>query len=287
MGKAMGFMIVLQKHLWIRHRLLRCSAELPPTQDIVAHHLPAHPTTKLLKPLCQFKSAWEVIPGISLWLLGVIECGYALQFRCRPPCFNSVVQSLTAPLNSPVLRTGGMRCVRELLKNSRYFVVPKRDGGLCPILDLRPINRVLCQHSFWMITLKQIRPRDWFSSVDLKDAYFHIQIAPLSAQMLSEVCLWRHSIPILCTPVRDGFGPRTFSKCMDAALSPLRASRMCILNYLADWLALAPSRDTLLSHIDTLGLCVNIQKSIFVLSQSITHMGVCFDSVEMRARLFQ
>ncbi len=208
--------------------------------------------------------------------------------------FNSVVQSLTAPLNSPGSETRGMRCVRELLKNSRYFVVPKRDGGLCPILDLRPINRVLCQHSFWMITLKQIRPRDWFSSVDLKDAYFHIQIAPLSAQMLSEVCLRRHRIPILCTPVRDGFGPHTFSKCMDAALSPLRASRMRILNYLADWLDLAPSRDTLLSHIDTLlrhleslGLCVNIQKSIFVLSQSITHMGVCFDSVEMRAHLFQ
>ncbi len=81
---------------------------------------------------------------------------------------------------------------------------------------------------------------------------------------------------------------------MDAALSPLRASGMHILNYLDDWLILAQSRDTLLSHLDTLlhhleslGLCVNMQKSILVPCQSITYLGVCYDSVEMRARLSQ
>ncbi len=79
---------------------------------------------------------------------------------------------------------------------------------------------------------------------------------------------------------------------MDAALSPLRASGMRILNYLDDWLILAQSRDTLLSHIDSLlihmeslGLCVNMQKSILAPSQFITYLGLCLDSVEMRARL--
>ncbi len=141
------------------------SAGPPPTQVIATH-----PTTKPLKPLCQFMSAWKVIPGISRWLLSVIERGYTLQFRRRPPRFNGVVQSLTSPRNA---QSGFY---------SRYFVVPKRDGGLRPILDLRPINRALCKRPFRMITLKQIlaqiRPGDWFASVDLKDAYFHIQIAP-------------------------------------------------------------------------------------------------------------
>ncbi len=41
------------------------SAEPPPTQRIVADHLPAHPSTKLLKPLYQSLKAWEVIPGFS------------------------------------------------------------------------------------------------------------------------------------------------------------------------------------------------------------------------------
>ncbi len=81
---------------------------------------------------------------------------------------------------------------------------------------------------------------------------------------------------------------------MDAALSPIRASGMRILNYLDDWLILAQSRDTLLSHIDTLlrhleslGLCVNKQKSILIPSQSKRYLGVCFGSVKMWACLSQ
>ncbi len=45
--------------------------------------------------------------------------------------------------------------------------MPKRDGGLRPILDLRPINRALGKRPFRMLTLKQIlaqiRPGDWFA----------------------------------------------------------------------------------------------------------------------------
>ncbi len=64
---------------------------------------------------------------------------------------------------------------------SRYFLVPKKDGGLRPILDLRRLNHALMRRPFRMITLKQIlsqiRTEHWFCSLDLKDAYFHIQIA--------------------------------------------------------------------------------------------------------------
>ncbi len=278
------------------------SAGPHPTQVIAAH-----PTTKPLKPLSQFISAWEVIPGISRWLLNVIERGYTLQFRRRPPRFNGVVQSLTSPRNAQALRQeigcllekGAVERVppQELESGfySRYFVVPKRDGGLRPILDLRPINRALCERPFRMLTLKQIlaqiRPGDWFASVDLKDAYFHIQIAPHHRRFLRfafENTAYQYSV----LPFGLALAPRTFSKCVDAALSSLRASGMRILNYLDDWLILAQSRDTLLSHIDSLlihleslGLCVNRRKSILALSQSIMYLGVCMDSLEMRARL--
>ncbi len=47
---------------------------------------------------------------------------------------------------------------------------------------VRLLNHILVKRSFRMITLKQILsqicPGDWFMSLDLKDAYFHIQIAP-------------------------------------------------------------------------------------------------------------
>ncbi len=280
----------------------QCSAGPHPTQVIAAH-----PTTEQLKPLRQFISAWKVIPGISRWLLNVIERGYTLQFRRRPPRFNGVVQSLTSPRNAQALRQeigcllekGAVERVppHELESGfySRYFVVPKRDGGLRPILDLRPINRALCERPFRMLTLKQIlaqiRPGDWFASVDLKDAYFHIQIAPHHRRFLRfafENTAYQYSV----LPFGLALAPRTFSKCVDAALSPLRAGGMRILNYLDDWLILAQSRDTLLSHIDSLlihleslGLCVNRRKSILAPSQSILYLGVCIDSLEMRARL--
>ncbi len=280
----------------------QCSAGPHPTQVIAAH-----PTTEQLKPLRQFISAWKVIPGISRWLLNVIERGYTLQFRRRPPRFNGVVQSLTSPRNAQALRQeigcllekGAVERVppHELESGfySRYFVVPKRDGGLRPILDLRPINRALCERQFRMVTLKQIlaqiRPGDWFASVDLKDAYFHIQIAPHHRRFLRfafENTAYQYSV----LPFGLALAPRTFSKCVDAALSPLRAGGMRILNYLDNWLILAQSRDTLLSHIDSLlihleslGLCVNRRKSILAPSQSILYLGVCIDSLEMRARL--
>ncbi len=108
---------------------------------------------------------------------------------------------------------------------------------------------------------------DWFASVDLKDAYFHIRIAPHHRTFL-----------------------RFSFEGMDAALSPLRANGMRILHFLDDWLILAQSRDTLLSnidlllcHLESLGVCVNMQKSILALSQSITYLGVHFESMEMRA----
>ncbi len=64
---------------------------------------------------------------------------------------------------------------------SLYFLVPKKDSGLWPILDLRLLNHGLVKRSLRRITLKQILsqicPGDWFMLLDLKDAYFHIQVA--------------------------------------------------------------------------------------------------------------
>ncbi len=77
--------------------LNKCGSPCPRLSAVQVPHptqvIAAHPTTEQLKPLRQFISAWKVIPGISRWLLNVIERGYTLQFRRRPPRFNGVVQS--------------------------------------------------------------------------------------------------------------------------------------------------------------------------------------------------
>ncbi len=56
----------------------------------------------------------------------------------------------------------------------RYFIVPRKDGGLRPILDLRHLNRSLRRFRFKMLTIptivSQIRSEDWFVTIGLKDA---------------------------------------------------------------------------------------------------------------------
>ncbi len=88
----------------------------------------------------------------------------------------------------------------------------------------------------------------------------------------------------------SSLAPRTFTKCMDAALSPLRQMGIRILNYLDDWLILAQSevellshRTLILSHLERLGLRVNFAKSALSPSQRISFLGTVLDSAHMRA----
>ncbi len=114
-----------------------------------------------------------------------------------------------------------------------------------------------------------------------------------ASQTLSEVCSRGHRVPVPCSSVWTGFGPRALSRSAWTQLShPLRASGMRVLNYLDDWLILAQSRDTPASHIDKLlrhleflRLCVNMRKSILAPSQSnVSGCVLRLKAVEMRAR---
>ncbi len=196
-----------------------------------------------------------------------------------------------------LLEKGAIEMVSPALSESgfysRYFLVPKKDGGLRPILDLRRLNLALLRQPFRMITLKQIlsqiRTEDWFCSLDLKDAYFHIQIAPHHRRFLRfafEGVAYQYTV----LPFGLSLAPRTFTKCMDAALSPLRQMGIRILNYLDDWLILAQSevellshRTLILSHLEHLGLRVNFAKSALSPSQRISFLGTVLDSAHMRA----
>ncbi len=96
---------------------------------------------------------------------------------------------------------------------SSYFVIPKRDGGAPPDSRSQTHQQSAWQAPFRMLTLKQIlaqiRPGDWFASVDLKDAYFHIQIAPHHRRFLRfafEGTANQYSV----LPFRAGFGPTHF-----------------------------------------------------------------------------
>ncbi|KAL0201658.1 hypothetical protein M9458_004845, partial [Cirrhinus mrigala] len=163
---------------------------------------------------------------------------------------------------------------------SPYFIVPKKSGGLRPILDLRALNRSLLRLPFKMLTTKRmltcIRHQDWFAAIDLKDAYFHVSILPRRRPFL------RFAFEVL--PFGLSLSPRVFTKVTEAALSPLWWIGIRILNYLDDWLLIAHS-DLVLRHLSHLGLQVNREKSKLSPVQRISFLGVELDSVNMTARL--
>ncbi len=147
-----------------------------------------------LVPLVRSLGAWLELPRPSRWLLRTIRLGYAIQFARRPPKFRGIRFTSVLSKDAPVLRAEvAVLLAKDAIEPvppaemksgfySPYFIVPKKDGGLRPILDLRVLNRALHKLPFKMLTQKRIfqcvRPFDWFAAIDLKDAYFHVSILP-------------------------------------------------------------------------------------------------------------
>ncbi len=267
--------------------------------------LPLHDT---LLPLSHFLHEWERLPGVSLWVLRTIRSGYTLQFGRNPPRFDGVhltvvnSASKASVLQQELSSLLQKRAIEEVPQSdvergffSRYFLVPKRDGGLRPILDLQRLNFSLYKGKFKMLTIKtimsQVQEGNWFVTIDLKDAYFHIQVFQRHRRFL-RFAFGGKAYQYTVLPFGLALAPRTFTKCMDAALAPLRLQGIRVLNYLDNWLILAHSRelvsrhrDIVLGHIHSLGLRMNAKKSVLLPSQRTVFLGVRLDSVQMQARL--
>ncbi len=241
------------------------------------------------------------------WLTRKFRLGYAIQFARRPPKFNGVLETSVAVQNAPVLREEiAVLLAKDAIEPvppaemrqgfySPYFIIPKKGGGLRPILDLRVLNRALHKLPFKMLThrcmIKCIQPQDWFAAIDLKDAYFHVWILPWHRPFLRftfEGRAWQYRV----LPFGLSLSPCVFTKVVEGTLTPLREVVIRILNYLDDWLILAQSReqlgdhrDLVLRHLSQLGLRVNWEKSKLSPVQRISFLGVELDSVSMTARL--
>ncbi len=260
-----------------------------------------------LVPLVRSLGAWLALPRPSRWLMRTIRLGYAIQFTRRPPKFRGVRFTSVLSKDAPLLRAEvAVLLAKDAIEPvppaemksgfySPYFIVPKKGGGLRPILDLRVLNRALHKLPFRMLTQRRIfqciRPFDWFAAIDLKDAYFHVSILPRHRPFLRFAFEGRaYQYKVLLFGL--SLSPRVFTKVVEAALVPLREAGIRVLNYLDDWLILAQSRallcehrDTVLSHLSRLGLRVNWEKSKLSPVQRTSFLGMELDSVNLTARL--
>ncbi len=274
-----------------------------PTSRRTAFQVGSLCSTSLVRSL----GAWLELPRPSRWLLRTIRLGYAIQFTRRPPKFRGIRFTSLLNKDAPVLHAEvAVLLAKDAIEPvppaemksgfySPYFIVPKKGGGLRPILDLRVLNRALHKLPFRMLMQRRIfqciRPFDWFAAIDLKDAYFHVSILPRHRPFLRFAFEGR-AYQYKALPFGLSLSPLIFTKVVEAALVPLREAGIRILNYLDDWLILAQSRallcehrDMVLSHLSWLGLQVNWEKSKLSPTQRISFLGMELDLVNLTARL--
>ena len=114
----------------------------------------------------------------------------------RVPLINSHYSSLEKNLVLcqavvDMLLKGAIQEVRDsssLAFYSRLFLVAKKTGGWRPVIDLSHLNLYLDFPTFRMETTQSIRNSlqvgQWTTSLDLKDAYFHVPMAPTVHKLL-------------------------------------------------------------------------------------------------------
>ena len=171
---------------------------------------------------------------------------------------------------------------------SKIFTIPKASGGFRPILDLAPLNTYLKKIKFKMDSpqtiRKEVKQGDWACSLDLKDAYFHIQICKNDRKWLRFA--WKGLVyQYKVLPFGLSLSPWAFTHLVKDLLEKCRIQKTRLHTYIDDWLVLAPSRalcqdrtSALKSLASNLGFVINKEKSELVPSQSFTYLGMVFDT---------
>ena len=122
-------------------------------------------------------------PTIASWILE----GAPIPFSMTPP--SSTLRNypmtpaqegfITEQVNS-LLEAGTIRQVNSAHNISPLGVVPKKNGKLRMILDLRLVNKYIQTPRFTMEDIRKVRPLlqpgDWTTTIDLKDGFHHIPI---------------------------------------------------------------------------------------------------------------
>ena len=242
--------------------------------------------------LCHFLPFWKSI-CTDAWVLNIIAHGYELDLL-SVPTFQGI-RATRAVRSAPVLSEevsdmiakGAVVPVpldqEETGYYSTYFLVPKKDGGLRPILNLRYFNRHVQKLSFRMETLSSVittLPLNcWLASIDLKDAYFHVAVVPDHQKFLR--FHWQgQSYQYRTLPFGLTSAPRVFTKVLAPVIAWLRTRGIHLCAYLDDLIVVGVSpadvRRSVTTVADTLthaGFILNLKKSELVPSQDLVYIG--------------
>ena len=253
--------------------------------------------------LCQCWEKWEAL-GSSPKVVTTLREGYTLLFRFRPHLtrsptvisnyHNSAKQSFLLEALYQLINKNAVEPVEN--QNSlgfynRLFLVPNNRWR--PVLDLSTLNTFLNTGSFKMETpetITSLQAGEWVTSIDFKDAYFHI---PIHSQSRKYMCFhlqgWSYQFKAL--PFGLSTAPMEFTVVAKEVKLMALQKGIRIHQYLDDWLVRASTHDTCLQHTQILvtlcqelGWLVNREKSELVPKQVFDFVGYQFDLKEGRVR---
>ena len=213
-----------------------------------------------------------------------------------PPMWSSMDKRLVTPVQE-MLFLEVISPIREdeILFLGNIFGKVKPNGKIRTILDISNLKTYIVNEHFKMLQLKEvplvIQPKDYFISIDLTSAYWHI---PIDEEFQPYLCFkfLNNFYKFQAMPFGLSIAPRLFTQIMGNVVKTLVKLNIQILIYLDDILIIGSSVTDLLTKrlivlrtLKDYGLIVNWNKSELVPTQEITFLGLIWNSKTMTVQL--
>ena len=247
----------------------------------------------------QFIDAWKLITNDS-WILQAVS-GYKIEFHTQPVQrqlpgkigFSLLGTQLIDNEIQQMLAKGAIPSASMVSRQfvSNLFIIPKKNGSLRPVINLKPLNEFVQYHHFKMEHLTHLldllRGGEFLTTLDLKDAYFTIPIHEDHSKYLRFE--WQSQLfEFICLPFGLSSAPRVFTKVMKPIVATLRSKGIKIVIYLDDLAIISASHTLALAELhevittlESLGFIINREKSQLVPSQVIEFLGFKINSITM------
>ena len=221
----------------------------------------------VLQRLHRFWETWLSL-GSNPRVVSILKDGYNLPFKMRPPLTRCplIISGYANPRRNKFLKEALQSLITKqavekvvvrasLAFYNRLFIVPKPNNKWRPILDLSELNLFLHSETFKMETPETIRlslqKGEWVTSLDFRDAYFHIPINPRSRKYL-RFHLHGQTFQFRALPFGLATAPLEFTKVVKEVKLMAQSRGIRIHQYLDDWLLRAPCRETCVNQTQTL-----------------------------------
>ena len=249
-----------------------------------------------------FSEAWKNLNDQTV--LNWISQGIKLEFNSPPEPFVNKQRLLTDSeikfVDSEIkdLLVSGCIIERKVPPAflSQIFTVPKPNGKLRLVIDLRNINKHIKVRKFAYedinTVLEVIKPKDKLVTIDIKNSFFHIPIHQDYSKYIS--FQWRgrfYSWVVL--PFGLSSSPYYWSKCNRCVVRYLRQEqKISTVCYVDDYIvnkepeSIQTSRDIVVSVLKSLGFFINFEKSSLEPESQKKYIGYIIDTEKVSDAVF-